>query len=107
EDEAVPVAECQVARRVLVDQRRAECGSELSDAPFLVDERHLAAPGSALDATDEPARDVRTDVRVDVNRTAGFEANTKPLDRRPARQQQRLRRRDDTFGALRIGRRED
>jgi len=40
----VGIAECQMARGVLVEQRREERAAELADAALPVDERNLAEP---------------------------------------------------------------
>ena len=71
--EGEPVAERDVARGVLVEERVVEDGVERADAPLTVDEGDLAEPrGAVVGLASAPERGAVL-VRLDLDRTAALE----------------------------------
>ena len=105
--EGEAVAERDVRRRVLVEQRVVEDGAERPDAALAVDERELAEPGGALVERREAAERAAVLVGVDLDRAAALEAHAQAADDRAVAEHERLRRGDVPVGARGIGGRED
>src|SRR5829696_186161 len=99
EQEREPLADGDVAGRVLVEQRVVEDGAELADAALVVDERDLAEPGRALVALDDGAHDVLRRVGVDLHGAAALEAHAQVADHRAVDQHKRHRRGEVALGA--------
>src|SRR5262249_41700126 len=103
----VRVAEGDVTRGVLVEQRVVEDRAERPDPALAVDERELAEPSRAL--VRRRTRPQRLDVlvRVDLERATPFEADAEAADERRVSQNEWLGRRDMAVDPLRVGCGED
>jgi hypothetical protein len=101
------LAERDVARRVLVEQRVVERRVERADAALAVHQRDLAEPQRTLVAREHRAQRLGALVGVDLHRAAALEAHAQPADDGAVEQDEWLGRRHVAVGALRVGGRED
>ena len=100
-----PLAERDVAGRVLVDQRVVEDGVERADAAAAVDQRQLAEAGGARVAIDVGLQHLAVRGRLDRNRPPALEAHLE-VAHDGAVELARLRRAHDAVDPLGIRRRE-
>ena len=107
DEEREAVAERDVARCVLVQQRVVENSVERADPPFAVDEGELTEPARTLVDFAEATQRLCVLVGIDLDRNAIFKANSEPADDRPVVEDERLRRGDMPARATRIRRCED
>ena len=98
-------AECDVARRVLVEQRVEEHRLERADPPVAVDERDLPEPRAAVVLRAGVAQRVGVVVRVDLDRAPALELDPDPVEDR-AVELERHRRAHVAVDPERIGCRE-
>src|SRR5713226_3627340 len=104
DEEREAVAERDMARGVLVEQRVVEDGTERPDAALPVDERELAEPERAVVDRQLRAECLTVLVRLDRHGDTVLERHSEPADDRPVAQDERLCRGYAPRTALRVGR---
>src|SRR4051812_2405149 len=107
DEEREAVAERDVARCVLVQQRVKENSVERADPPLAVDDRELTEPARTLVYLGEATKRLCVLVGIDLDRNAIFKANGETADDRPVIEDERLRRGDVPARATGVRRRED
>src|SRR5438105_10114075 len=91
--EREPLAERDVAGRILVQQGVVEDRAELADPALAVDQRHLSEPGCAAVALRKPAEGLAALVGIDLHRAPVLKLHLYPGDQ-PPRAKERFGRAD-------------